>query len=108
MTKTEAQAIINAAVTKNRKIKGYNDFQNEGGDGYEVALDMKAYEQVETAGYAVYEDKVYDKGDFEELRRKWNDACIALKGQKVNIGMIAKKSGVNAMMLQCLNTTFGK
>ena len=106
MTKIEAQTIINANEAENKKIQAYNDLQNEGGDGYEVDHNFDGFEAVKAAGYAVYEGKVFDRADFEALREKWNGACIALKGQKVNIDMIANKSGVNAMMLQCLKTAF--
>ena len=90
MTKIEAQEMIKKAAAENKKIHEFNEFMNEGGEGYEVSFNYTAYEAVEAAGFGIYEDVVYSREDFETLRKKWNDACIALKGQKVNIGMIAK------------------
>ena len=108
MTKQEAKAIIDAGIAKNKKIANINEAHNEGGEGYEVDYDFSAYEKVNAAGYAVHDNEIYDREDFEALRKKWNDACIALKGQKVNIGIIAAKSGVNPSLLETLKRTYSK
>ena len=78
------------------KDRSYNNFVNEGGEGYQRdSVPPELWVEIKTATKKEFCLRI-TKEIFETMRKTWNDYCVANKGQMVkNIKEIETATGIS-------------